>query len=382
MEPHSPLPDLLRFLILSILTLMIPHNTPIIGGEVTLTSEPWGTTPDGQNVDLFTLADAWGMEARITNYGGIIVSLTAPDRKKQFADVVLGFDSLQPYLEKHPFFGTITGRYANRIGGAAFTLDGVTHQLTANAGSHHIHGGANGFDKKVWAATSRRVTGGIALRLSYTSPAGEEGYPGTLTTTVTYSLVNGNTLTIDYLATTDAPTVVNLTNHSYFNLAGEGHPSILDHELTIPADHYTPTTDQMIPTGAIASLQNTPLDFTKPKTIGKHIEADFLPLKQGKGYDHNFILNERGLKLAARVYEPKSGRVLEVRTTEPAVQLYTANHLNNIKGKNGHRYPARSAFCLETQHYPDSPNHPHFPSTVLVPGKNFHSTTTFRFTAE
>lgn len=381
MKSCRNLPDLLRLLILT-LTLMIPHHTPIIGGEVTLISAPWGTTPDGQTVDLFTLADSWGMEVRITNYGGIIVSLSVPDRDKKFADVVLGFDSLPPYLKKHPFFGTITGRYANRIGRAAFTLDGVTHKLTANVGTNHIHGGAKGFDKKVWTATSDRVTGGLALKLSYTSPAGEEGYPGKLTTSVTYSLINGDTLAIDYNATTDAPTVLNLTNHSYFNLAGAGHPSILDHELTIPADRYTPTTDQMIPTGEIASLLGTPLDFTSPKTIGKQIDDDFLPLQQGGGYDHNFILNGRGLKLAAQVYEPTSGRLMEVRTTEPAVQLYTANHLKGIVGKKGLKYPARSAFCLETQHYPDSPNHPNFPTTVLRPGKTYHSTTTFKFTAE
>jgi aldose 1-epimerase len=360
---------------------MIPHHTPIVGGEVTLTSQPWGTTPDGQAVDLFTLSDSWGMEAKITNYGGIIVSLSTPDRKGEFTDVVLGFDSLEPYLKKHPFFGTITGRYANRIANAKFTLDGVTHKLTANVGRNHLHGGAAGFDKKVWTATSHRVAGGIALALSYVSPAGEEGYPGTLTTTVTYSLINGNTLTIDYKAVTDAPTVLNLTNHSYFNLAGEGSPSILDHELMIPADRYTATNDQMIPTGQIESLIDTPLDFTSPTAIGERIDADFLPLQQGTGYDHNYILNDRGLKLAAIVSEPKSGRILEVRTTEPAVQLYTANHLKNIKGKKGHTYPARSAFCLETQHYPDSPNHPNFPTTVLRPGKTFHSTTTYKFTA-
>jgi aldose 1-epimerase len=380
-KPHRNFSASLWFLAFSVF-IMIPHHTPLTGGEVTLISEPWGTTPDGQTIDLYTLTDSAGMVVKITNYGGIIVSLTAPDRKGQFADVVLGFDSLEPYLKKHPFFGTITGRYANRIGGASFSLNGVTHQVTANIGKNHLHGGAQGFDKKVWAATSRRVTGGMALELSYTSPAGEEGYPGTLTTSVTYALVNGNTLAIDYHATTDAPTVVNLTNHSYFNLAGEGHPSILDHELTLSAEHYTPTNEQLIPTGEVASVLNTPLDFTTPKRIGKHINADFLPLKLGQGYDHNFILNGRGFKLAARVHEPKSGRVLEVRTTEPAVQLYTANHLKDIPGKNGHTYPARSAFCLETQHYPDSPNHPNFPSTVLRPKKAYHSATTFKFTAE
>ena len=347
-----------------------------------ITTEDWGRTSAGEAVSLFTLKNTGGMTARITNYGGILVSLTAPDRDGKFADVVLGFDSLEPYLQKHPFFGAITGRYANRIGGASFKLDGATVNVTANSGSNHIHGGTAGFDKKVWAPATRVLADGVALDLAYTSPAGEEGFPGTLACRVTYTLRNDNTLAIDYHATTDAPTVLNLPNHSYFNLAGEGNPSILDHELTLPAETFTVTDDKMIPTGEIASLLGTPMDFTTPHLIGERIDADFLPLQQGKGYDHNFILPGTGLKLAARLRHPGSGRIMEVRTTEPAVQLYTANHLKDVPGKNGHTYPARSALCLETQHYPDSPNHPHFPSTVLRPGETFLSTTTFTFKAE
>ncbi len=366
------------FLFLSLLLM----SSQASAATATITAAPWGQTPAGQPVQLFTLTNASGITARITNFGGIIVSLTAPDKAGQFADVVLGFDSLEPYLKKHPFFGCITGRYANRIGGASFVIDGTTHKITANSGQNHIHGGNLGFDEKVWSATTRTLPEGVALDLTYTSPDGEEGYPGNLACQVTYTLRNDNTLAIDYHATTDAPTVLNLTNHSYFNLAGEGHATILDHELTMPAETYTVTNDEMIPTGEIASLLGTAMDFTQPHLIGERIEADFLPLKQGKGYDHNFILPGTGLRLAARVRHPASGRLMEVRTTLPAVQLYTANHLKDVPGKNGHTYPARSAFCLETQHFPDSPNHPTFPTTLLRPGEKFHSTTTFTFSAE
>lgn len=371
---------LLRQTLPALLFLLMSFEAP--ASTATITAAPWGQTPAGEPVQLFTLSNAKGMTARITNFGGIIVSLTAPDKSGQFADVVLGFDTLEPYLKKHPFFGCITGRYANRIGGASFVIDGTTHKITANSGKNHIHGGDLGFDEKVWAPATRTLPDGVALDLTYTSPDGEEGYPGNLACKVTYTLRDDGTLAIDYHATTDAPTVLNLTNHSYFNLAGEGHPTILDHELTIPAETYTVTTDEMIPTGEIASLLGTAMDFTRPHLIGERIEADFLPLQQGKGYDHNFILPGTGLRLAARVRHPASGRVMEVRTTLPAVQLYTANHLKNVPGKNGHTYPARSALCLETQHFPDSPNHPAFPTTILRPGETFHSTTTFTFSAE
>ena len=354
----------------------LPASTPSI------TSAPWGQLPDGREVTLFTLKNAHGMEARITNYGGIIVSLTAPDKAGRFADVVLGFDTLEPYLGKHPFFGCITGRYANRIGGAAFTLDGTAHRVTANSGTNHIHGGDKGFDEKLWTATPQTLPEAVALELAYTSPAGEEGFPGSLACKVTYTLRNDHTLAIRYQASTDAPTVLNLTNHSYFNRSGEGTATVLDHVLTVPAETFTATNDQMIPTGEIRSLVGTPMDFTQPQRIGERIDADFEPLRQGQGYDHNYLLPGEGLRLAARLKDPASGRVMVVRTTEPAVQVYTANHLKNPVGKRGHTYPRRSAICLETQHYPDSPNHPDFPSTVLRPGQFFDSTTEFAFSAE
>lgn len=368
-----------------LLTLLCAMSSSSIvpAAELAITSEAWGKLPDGAEVRLFTLTNRRGMTARITNYGGIIVSLTAPDREGRFADVVLGFDRLEPYLEKHPFFGCITGRYANRIGGAAFTLDGVSHRVTANSGSNHIHGGASGFDKKLWQATTRSESDRVVLELQRVSPDGEEGYPGALDCTVTYALDEANRLSIGYRATTDAPTVLNLTNHSYFNLAGEGTATVLDHELTIPAETFTATNDQMIPTGELTSLLGTAMDFTRPHRIGERIEADFLPLQQGKGYDHNYILTGGpGLKMAARVRDAASGRVMEVHTTEPAVQLYTANHLKNVVGKQGHVYPARSALCLETQHFPDTPNQSHFPSATLRPGEVFESTTSFQFSTE
>ena len=351
-----------------------------IPAAAAVTSQVWGTTAEGLEVKLYTLRNERGLEARITDYGGILVSLIAPDRQGRPADVVLGFDRLEPYLGKHPFFGCITGRYANRIGGARFQIDGVEHEVTANSGKHHIHGGRVGFDKKLWTATVLEAQN--ALQLAYSSADGEEGFPGKLDCTVTYRLGTDNALTVEYRATTDKPTVVNLTNHSYFNLAGEGGGDILGHELTIPADSYTPTDDALIPTGQLDSVRGTPLDFTAPHRIGERIEAPFKALRQGKGYDHNYVLNGSGLKLAARVREPGSGRVMEVWTTDPGVQLYTANHLQGVAGKAGHVYEARHGFCLETQKFPDSPNKPQFPSAVLRSGETYLHTTAFKFSAE
>lgn len=341
-------------------------------------SVTWGKTAAGEEVKLFTLRNANGMEAKITNWGGYIVSLKVADKKGQFADVVLGFDSLEGYLAKNPFFGCITGRYANRIGGAKFKIDGVEYKVTANSGKNHIHGGKIGFDKKVWAA--KEIADGVEL--SYTSADGEEGFPGTLQCTVTYTLTKDNGLKIDYQATTDKPTVLNLTNHAYFNLAGEGSGDILGHELTIPSEQITATDDDLITTGEIVSIKGTPLDFTTPHTIGERIGADFKPLIQGIGYDHNYVLSGSGLKHAATVKETKSGRVMSVRTTEPGVQLYTGNHLKEVNGKGGHVYKMRHGLCLETQHYPDSPNHPNFPGVILRPGETFQSTTIYQFSAE
>jgi aldose 1-epimerase len=351
-------------------------------GTMNITDQPWGTTKDGQKVTLYTLTNKAGMEARITNYGGIIVSLTAPDKNGAFKDVVLGFDDLASYETRNPFFGAITGRYANRIAGGKFKLNGTEYPLAVNNGPNHLHGGKVGFDKKVWIASTLRRPNGVGIELSYTSPDGEEGYPGTLACKVTYLLTNDNALEIEYSATTDKPTVVNLTNHSYFNLAGEGSGTILDHELTLFADNYTPTDDSLIPTGKIESVRGTPLDFTSPKRIGARIGSDFKPLIQGKGYDHNYVINGgSGLKKTARVKDPKSGRVLEVLTTEPGVQLYTGNHLK-LTGKSGHNYSSRSGFCLETQHFPDSPNKPDFPSVTLLPGDNYQHTCIYKFSAE
>lgn len=352
----------------------------VLSSHATVTSEPWGRTPAGEEVLLHTLRNTRGMEARITDWGGILVSLKVPDRAGRLADVVLGFDSLEPYLGRHPHFGCITGRYANRIGGAAFTLDGVEHQVTANSGKNHIHGGNVAFDEKVWKP--RVDAGANALELSYTSVDGEEGFPGKLDSTVTYTLTEDNTLRIDYRASTDKPTVVNLTNHSYFNLAGEGSGDILGHEILIPAERFTATDDALIPTGELENVLGTALDFTRPQLIGARIDAPFKPLQQGIGYDHNYVLNGSGMKLAARVREPESGRVMEVRTTDPGVQFYTGNHLKGTVGKSGHVYAKRHGFCLETQKFPDSPNKPQFPSATLRPGETYLHTTLFQFSAE
>ncbi|MBX7210840.1 MAG: galactose mutarotase [Verrucomicrobiaceae bacterium] len=344
-------------------------------------TETWGTLKTGQTAHIFTLRNQNGLEARITDYGGILVSLKVPDKTGALADVVLGFDTLAEYEAHNPFFGCITGRYANRIGGATFKIDGREYKVTANSGRNHIHGGKEGFDKKLWSAKHISRNDAAGIELSYRSTHGEEGFPGTLECKVEYLLADDNTLTLDYSATTDAPTAVNLTNHSYFNLAGEGGGDVLGHELTIPADKFTPTDDELIPTGEIAPLAGTPLDFTTPHLIGERIGADFRPLIQGKGYDHNFVLNGTGMKLAARARDPKSGRVMEVRTTAPGVQLYTANHTKTT-GKSGHAYQPRSAFCLETQFFPDSPNQPAFPSCVLRPGDTYRHITAFKFTVE
>lgn len=346
-----------------------------------VTSEVWGKTAAGEEVQLVTLTNSHGLEARITNYGGILVSLKVPDKAGKMADVVLGFDTLAPYLGKHPHFGCITGRYANRIGGASFMLDGVTYEVTPNSGKNHIHGGREAFDKKVWRTQLLESENAVAL--TYTSADGEEGFPGKLDCTVTYSLTPDNALKIEYRAVTDKPTVVNLTNHTYFNLAGEGQGDILGHELMIPATQYTATDDHLISTGQIESITDTALDFSTPHLIGERIETKFKPLLQGKGYDHNYVLPQtEPLNLAARVKDPKSGRVMTVHTTEPGVHLYTGNHLKGVPGKGGHVYAARHGFCLETQKYPDSPNKPQFPSATLRPGETYLHITTFKFSAE
>ena len=360
---------------------MIASCSSVSNGSMSINSGPWGTTKHGEQVTLYTLHNSHGMEARIINYGGIIVSLTAPDKNGQLADVVLGFDKLADYEAKSPFFGCITGRYANRIAKGRFTLNGTEYKLAINNGPNALHGGKVGFDKKVWHANPIRRSNGVGVELSYTSADGEEGYPGKLDCRVSYLLTNDNALKIKYSATTDKTSIVNLTNHSYFNLAGEGSGSILNHTLEVNASEFTPTDDTLIPIGERRSVAGTPLDFKQPHVISERIEADFLPLKQGQGYDHNYVLSGFGLRTAAKAKDPKSGRVLEVLTTEPGVQLYTGNHLN-VTGKGGHHYAKRDGFCLETQHFPDSPNQPSFPSPVLQPGDRYQHTCIYKFSAE
>jgi len=344
--------------------------------------QPFGKTADGTPVDLYTLTNSKGVRVAITNYGGIVVSLFTPDRNGNPGDIVLGFERLEDYLKGHPYFGAIIGRYGNRIAKGRFTLDGVEYKLAQNNGENHLHGGLVGFDKKVWKARDFVDAEGQHLELRYTSPDGEEGYPGNLDVTVTYSLNEQNQLRIDYVATTDKPTVVNLTNHSYFNLAGEG--DILGHVLRLNADYFTPVDAGLIPTGELRPVKGTPFDFTEPTPIGARIEQDDEQLRYGRGYDHNFVLRGGGGSLAeaAEVYEPKTGRVLRVLTTEPGVQFYTGNFLDGtLRGKYGRVYHRRTGFCLETQHFPDSPNKPHFPSTVLRPGQTYRSTTIYEFSA-
>jgi len=347
-----------------------------------ITREAFGTTTDGKSVDAFTLTNAKGLELRAITYGATIISLRVPDRQGHLDDIVLGYPTLAGYLEKSPYFGAIVGRYGNRIAKGRFTLDGKTYALATNNGPNHLHGGIKGFDKVVWSVDSSHQDSSATLTFSYTSPAGEEGYPGTLQARVTYTLTDQNELRVDYSATTDAPTPVNLTQHSYFNLAGAGTRDILGHELTIAADRFTPVDSTLIPTGEIALVAGTPFDFRTPTAIGARIAQNDVQLKRGGGYDHNWVLNRKGpdLALAARLAEPTTGRTLEVFTTEPGIQFYSGNFLDGtITGKDGRVYQHRYGLCLETQHFPDSPNHSNFPSTILRPGQEYRSTTVFRF---
>ncbi len=341
--------------------------------------ESFGQTPEGREVNLYTLTNTNGLRAKITNYGAILVSLEVPDRDGNLADITLGFDALDGYLAEHPHFGATVGRYANRIGKAKFVLDGVEYNLAANNGENHLHGGIKGFDKVVWRPEDLWANDNEALlKMSYISEDDEEGYPGNLACTVTYTLTKDNELKINYEAQTDKTTVVNLTNHSYFNLAGQGTGDILGHELMLNADKYTPVDEGLIPTGEIRSVKDSPMDFTLPMSIGSRIK------QVGDGYDHNYVLNSgpdlSGLTLAARAYEPTSGRIMEIYTTEPGVQLYTGNFLDgSLTGKAGKVYKKHYAFCLETQHFPDSPNKPNFPSAVLLPGQKYTSVTVHKF---
>ena len=342
----------------------------------------FGKTADGRAIDIYTLTNAHGVEARVITYGGILVSLRVPDKNGHLDDVVLGFDTFDGYSKPGPYFGAIVGRYGNRIAKAKFSLDGKEYTLAKNNGPNSLHGGLKGFDKVVWQAEQFQNQKGVGVILTYTSADGEEGFPGNLKVKVTYTLTDRNELDLDYQANTDKATPVNLTNHSYFNLAGEGKGDILGHLLMLNADHFTPVDSDLIPTGKLESVKGTPLDFTKPTAVGARINDQNEQLKLGGGYDHNFVINRKGegLTLAARVVEPTSGRVLEVNTTEPGVQFYTGNFLDGtVIGKHGVAYQKRYGFCLETQHYPDSPNQPHFPSTILRPGQVYRTRTTFKF---
>lgn len=345
-----------------------------------ITSEQFGEL-DGEAVLLFSLVNDQGVEVRITNYGGIITSLNVPDRAGKIADIVLGHDSLEGYLNRSRYFGALIGRYANRIANGRFSLNGTTYSLAHNNGLNHLHGGMKGFDKVVWKAREVHAPDSVGLELSYLSEDGEEGYPGNLRLRVTYLLNEKNELRIDYFAQTDKETIVNLTNHSYFNLAGSG--TVLEHELMINAAAFTPICDGLIPTGEIRSVTGTPMDFTRPTSIGARLNDNYEQLKMAGGYDHNFVLSMNGassLTQAARLYEPTSGRALEVFTTQPGMQFYSGNFLDgSIVGKGGTVYGKHTGCCLETQHFPDSPNHPSFPSTILQPGEEYQQTTLWKF---
>ena len=350
-----------------------PNVTPTAG----VTRSSFGTV-SGQNVEMFTLRNAHGVEVKATSYGAIITSIVTPDRNGRPGDIVLGFDTIEGYLKDSPYFGAVVGRYGNRIAKGRFTLDGRTYPLATNNGPNHLHGGLKGFDKVVWTAEPLQGKTGVAF--SRRSPDGEEGYPGNLDVRITYELTDRNELVMDYHATSDKATPVNLTQHSYFNLAGEG--DILGHQLMIAADRYTPVDTTLIPTGDLAPVEGTPFDFRTATAIGARIDQANEQLKNGGGYDHNWVLTRKGAsrQLAARVVEPKTGRTLEVSTTEPGVQFYSGNFLDGkVVGKGGRAYQRRSGLCLETQHFPDSPNQPKFPSTILRPGGAYESQTVFTF---
>lgn len=368
---------------LLLVTLLLVSSALVALGQATVTKQSFGKTAAGEQVDLYTLKNVHGMEAKITNYGGIVVSLTAQDRNGAFADVVLGFNDLESYLTKNdPYLGAIIGRYGNRIAKGRFKLNGVEYKLAVNNGENHLHGGIKGFDKVVWTGREMRTPNGPAVVLTYLSKDGEEGYPGNLRARVTYTLTNNNELRIDYSATSDKATVINLTHHSYFNFHGEGTGDILDHRVTINANRFVPTDAGSIPTGELSRVTGTPFDFLKAEAIGARINQDHEQLKFGNGYDHTWVISGRPgvLRLAATASEPTSGRRMEVWTTEPGVQFYTGNFLNgSLTGKSGKPYPRRSGFCLETQHYPDSPNQPSFPTTTLRRGATYRSTTIYRF---
>jgi len=356
------------------------------GMRGTIKKESFGKTTGGEQIDLYTLSNKKGMEVAITNFGATVVTLKVPDRAGKATDIVLGYDTLDGYEKGTSYFGATVGRYGNRIAGGKFSIDGKTYTLPKNNGENTLHGGIVGFNKKVWKAREIAAKGGESLEMTYLSADGEEGFPGNLSAKVVFTLpADRNELKIDYTATTDKDTVLNLTNHSYFNLAGEGNGDILDHVMTLHAKQFTPVDKGLIPTGELKNVAGTPMDFNNATAIGKRINESDEQLVFGKGYDHNWVLTWAGgseLSIAAEAYDPKSGRRVEVLTTEPGVQFYSGNFLDGAKGKGNKPYPQRAAFCLETQHFPDSPNHPNFPSTQLKPNAVFHSETVFRFSAK
>lgn len=383
---------LVGFVILALVLVALGPATVMAASQLdkkptggTLVKNFYGTTADGQDVYEYTLTNANGMEVKIITYGGIITSIKTPDRKHRMANVALGFDNLQDYETKNPYFGCITGRYANRIAEGRFTLDGVTYQLDVNNGPNHLHGGFKGFDKQVWEVTKEiREKRAVGIELHYLSPDGDQKYPGALDTYVTYLLTDKNEIRMDYKATTDAPTIVNLTNHTYWNLAGEGEGDIYDHILMINADRYTPDDPNLIPTGELAPVKGTPFDFRKPKPVADGIRSDHPQIVIGRGFDHNWVLSrpsldDKSMMLAAAMCEPGSGRVLQVWTTEPGIQFYAGNFLDGTLYGTSHRaYRQGDGLALETQHFPDSPNHDNFPSTVLRPGQIYETTTIFK----
>jgi aldose 1-epimerase len=370
----------LAFILCEALTVSFFAGT-IQRPESRIEKRAFGKLEDGTTVDIYTLKNPNGLQLEITNYGGTVVTLRTPDRRGRFADIVLGYADLRGYVTDTSYFGALIGRYANRIARGKFTLNGVEYQLPQNNGVNHLHGGVKGFHKVLWQVREVPRADGTALELTYFSKDNEEGYPGNLSVTATYVLTNANELRIEYAATSDKETVVNFTHHSYFNLVGSGSGDILGHELKINADRFTPVDETLIPTGELRAVKGTPFDFTRATAIGSRINQTDQQLIFGKGYDHNFVLNKKGqeLSLAANVYEPSSGREIEMWTTEPGVQLYSGNFLDKVPGKAGKIYQKRGGFCLEAQHFPDSPNQPGFPSTVLKPGERYTQTTVYKF---
>jgi aldose 1-epimerase len=369
--------------VLFVIAAIVPLGLALSAAGSAPSAQPFGKTDEGIAVERYTLRNSRGMEVDVITWGAIVQRIVVPDKAGRPADVALGFDTLDGYLKAHPYFGAIVGRYGNRIANATFTLGGQKYQLAANNGPNSLHGGLRGFDKRVWTARPLSTPAGPAVELTYVSQAGEEGYPGTLTTRVTYTVTEQDELRIDYHLASDAETVANVTNHTYFNLAGQGTGDVLAHEVRIQADRFTPVNATLIPTGELRPVQGTPFDFRAPTAIGARIGAQDEQIAHGKGYDHNWVLDGHAgtLRPAVQVREHASGRVLDVSTTEPGVQFYTGNFLDGtITGKGGVVYRHRFGFCLETQHFPDSPNQPSFPSTVIAPGRPYTSTTVYRFT--